>query len=90
MLKMFNALNTWDDQNVRSQFDQAACGYIDLLRQHIEKEDQGIFQIAEGICSLEDDRDLTTSFEKYEMGDGLHDHFHSLIDKLETEFLNNQ
>lgn len=79
-----------DDGAARRQFVGAAHRYIALLRQHIQKEDNVLFKMAQGFLSADDDRRLTEVFERHEreeVGEGEHERFHRLIHELEREFL---
>lgn len=68
--KDLGALNSW------------ATKYSDLLRRHIEEENNGIFLMADELLS-EDEQD--TLFEKFEdheetvIGHGVHEELHSMI-----------
>jgi hemerythrin-like domain-containing protein len=77
------------DAGARSRFAQAVGDYATLLRQHIMKEDNVLFKMAERVLSPEDDRRLAEAFDRHEretMGAGTHERFHSLIDRLAAEY----
>jgi hemerythrin-like domain-containing protein len=68
-----------------SDFVQHARGYMGLLRQHIAKEDNVLFQIAEQRLPAEVKNDLTKGFERIEeekVGRGRHEAFHQMLDEL--------
>lgn len=91
--QMTEATNHLSDSMAQTQFVQAAHGYIQLLRQHISKEDNVLFKMAEGVLSAGDDRRLTDAFERHERdatGLDVHEHFHHLIHELEHEFLSEE
>ncbi len=88
--QMTEAANNLSDGSARGQFVQAAHGYMELLRGHIDKEDNVLFLMAERVLSADDDRRLVDAFERHEreeMGEGVHERFHQFIHQLEQEFL---
>jgi hemerythrin-like domain-containing protein len=52
-------------------FADAAKQYIPLLRQHIFKENNVLFRMAEQVMSEADDADVTGRFSQVEQGRGL-------------------
>ncbi len=69
----------------------AARGYSDLLRAHIQKENNVLFVMAERVLSDDDQAELARGFEKIEvdkMGRGTHERLHAMMDKLVAEILN--
>ena len=67
----------------------AANGYADLLREHIIKENEILFVMAERMLSDAEQRELAAAFDKVEvekMGAGTHERLHALMDKLAAEF----
>jgi hemerythrin-like domain-containing protein len=78
-----------DNRGAHTQFVQAAHSYVQLLRDHIVKEDNVLFRMAETLLADQDAK-LIEACERHEqevMGAGVHDRFHRLIDELEHEFL---
>ncbi len=76
------------DRAAQERFAEAAAGYANLLRQHILKEDQVLFRMADQVLSPADDRRLVEEFERHErevMGPEVHERFHQLIQDLERE-----
>lgn len=68
----------------------AARGFSDLLRAHIEKENNVLFVMAERILSDGEQAELALSFEKVEvdkMGAGTHERLHSVMNRLVAEIL---
>ena len=66
----------------------AAFQYVPLLREHIAKENQVLFVMAERMLSSDEQRTLAQAFEKVEiekMGAGTHERLHAMMDKLPTE-----
>jgi len=62
-------------------------GYIELLRNHIAKENQVLFPMAERTLSAEDQQDLAHAFERFEAqetGAGVHDRMLGLLSELKA------
>jgi hemerythrin-like domain-containing protein len=62
-----------------------ARSYIDLLVNHIQKEDGVLFPMADQRLSEETGRRLADAFdriEREEVGEGRHEAFHSMLEKL--------
>jgi len=62
-----------------------ARGYVELLRQHILKEDSILFNMANNLLSQADQDELVEGFERLEeerMGPGVHERYHALIAEL--------
>jgi hemerythrin-like domain-containing protein len=71
----------------------AARGYTALLRDHIAKENQILFVMAERMLSPEEQSELSAQFEKVEtekMGAGTHERLHALMDELLAEIWKEQ
>jgi hemerythrin-like domain-containing protein len=67
-------------------FAEAARQYIPLLRQHIFKENNVLFHMAERVMSEADDADVTGRFSQVEQGRGLaslHENFASEVARWE-------
>lgn len=59
--------------------------YVQLLRAHIDKEDDILYPMADQLFTPEDQRALTEAFEKIEaeeIGEGVHDKYHRLAHEL--------
>jgi len=59
--------------------------YIQLLRAHIDKEDNVLYPMADRLFTPEDQRALTKAFEKVEaeeIGEGVHEKYHQLAHDL--------
>ena len=64
---------------------EAASGYVELLRQHIFKENNILFVMAERMLSANEQELLSEAFEKNErekMGLGTHERLHADMDQL--------
>jgi hemerythrin-like domain-containing protein len=59
--------------------------YVTLLREHIAKEDNCLFPMAEQMLTAEDQGELSKAFdnvESTEMGEGVHEKYHTLAHEL--------
>ena len=68
-----------------ARWSAAASGYASLLREHIDKENNILFVMAERMLTPEEQRELARQFESVEvekMGAGTHERLHSLMDEL--------
>lgn len=78
------------DSQAVGLLESSADQYADLLRNHIVKEENVLFAMAEkGLKSSEDER-LYQAFEKLErerIGAGKHEAFHEIMERLEREHL---
>jgi hemerythrin-like domain-containing protein len=73
------------EREVPGDFVRHARAYVRLLRDHIRKEDQCLFPMAEGILSSSDAELLTQRFEHVEnaeMGEGTHERYLQLANDL--------
>jgi len=73
------------DADAKDRLFQHARRYVQLLNEHIRKEDECLFPTANMVFSAGDDEALVRAFEeveKNEMGVGTHQRFHTLADKL--------
>lgn len=76
------------DETARLAVVKAARSYIDLLRQHIAKEDGVLFPMAEQIIPADQHGDLVEDFEHVEheeTGEGVHERHLVLAERLEQE-----
>jgi hemerythrin-like domain-containing protein len=67
---------------------QAAVEYTNLLREHIAKENDVLFQMAESLLTNEEQEQLAQEFERTEiqkMGAGTHERLHSRMNQLLRE-----
>lgn len=74
----------------REAFAREATGYIELLRQHIEKENTILFPMGEKVLSSEILEGLYTGFEEHEervMGHGRHEELHAMLAEFEKRYL---
>ncbi len=74
----------------RKAFAVAAHGYTQLLTNHIEKENNVLFVMAERQLSPEEHATLAEGFERIErerIGPGVHERYHAMLKRLEDEYL---
>jgi hemerythrin-like domain-containing protein len=73
-----------------TDFARSAGDYISLLNQHIEKENNVLFPMAERQLSEATLAELSQGFDRIEVqkiGIGKHEEFHKMIDQLESAYL---
>lgn len=75
-------------QGDAQQFDAlraALRSYVDLLRQHIFKEDNVLFPMADSVLTDDDQQHLREAFDRVEteeIGEGVHEKYHRLAHDL--------
>jgi hemerythrin-like domain-containing protein len=68
---------------------RAARGYVALLRDHIERENEVLFPMAEGVLTPDDHAELARRYEAVEtrvVGPGVHEALLAALDRLEAAF----
>jgi len=81
---------TKGDRRVVNEFVKTAREYINLLDQHIDKENNVLFSLAEKHLSAREQARLWQGFELIEtqkIGAGKHDEFHKMLENLEGVYL---
>jgi len=76
------------DTEARRQVVSNARGYVALLRDHIAKEDEMLFPMADEMLSAQRHDDVLRGFaqiEQEDAGAGAVERFHALADRLEQE-----
>jgi hemerythrin-like domain-containing protein len=79
------------DRSSSQDMVQNAHGYISLLKDHIEMENNVLFVAADSRLSEQKQDELCEGFEKIEeerIGVGKHEEFHGLLKKLSAIYLN--
>lgn len=74
----------------RKAFAVAAHWYAQLLTNHIEKENNLLFVMAERQLSPEEHARLAEGFERMEqerIGPGVHERYHAMLKRLEDQYL---
>jgi hemerythrin-like domain-containing protein len=89
---MVDAINQFKkgDWTATDEFVKTAREYINLLNQHIYKENNVLFPLAEKHLSKEKLARLSEGFELIEtkkIGIGRHDEFHKMLDDLQRTYL---
>jgi len=77
------------DRKVGARFAENARGYAALLTQHIHKEDNILYPIADARLSPQTQAGLEKDFERVEeevVGPGKHEEYHRLLEKLEKTY----
>jgi len=78
------------DKNAAGAFQSAAAEYVALLGNHIEKENNILFRMADMRLDSATDAALVAAFDKLEaerIGLGKHAEFHALLHWLEQAYL---
>jgi hemerythrin-like domain-containing protein len=77
------------DTDALARFAQNAQGYIQLLRDHIRKEDNILFPMADRMLDSDDQDSLKTAFDRVEsehMGEGTHDKYLRIVESLADKY----
>jgi hemerythrin-like domain-containing protein len=72
------------------QFVENARGYVGLLQQHIMKEDNVLYPMAERRISSEEMDEIMEEFERVEQeetGVGVHERYHKMLHELAEKYL---
>jgi hemerythrin-like domain-containing protein len=90
--EMRDAAEKWEkgDQSAAWAVTQNALGYVQLLRQHIYKEDNILFPMADRVIPADQQEKLVEDFEQVEReetGEGVHEKYEALAEVLEKESL---
>jgi len=78
------------DREAESPFKEAAEDYIGLLRQHIDKENNVLFPLADQRLPQERQHRLSEQFDRLErerIGEGRHEAFHELLEDLARAYI---
>ena len=70
----------------RISFSITPRAYLRLLREHIQKEDEILFRIADDVIPPDEQKQLLRSFEEHEakeIGTGVHEKYLKLVEELE-------
>lgn len=86
MLDALARLEAGDDSAETGLFDSAGR-YLRLLREHIEKEDEVLFRMADEVIPADEQTRLVQEFEEHEakeMGSGVHEKYAKIATELES------
>lgn len=78
------------DKRASKKITENAQNYITLLREHISKEDNILYMIADMHLDKKKQQELVKEFEKVEVekiGAGKHEEFHQLLNQLKKIYL---
>ena len=82
------ALAKEDPNATRTTLVENARAYLRLLREHIRKEDEVLFEMADETLSPEEQKELLHQFEEHEereIGSGVHEKYLGIAAELERE-----
>lgn len=77
------------ERDAQKRFVQSARHYIDLLRQHIQKEDHCLFMMANQALSAAEQQQLTDAFtevEREHIGPGTHEQYLQIANELAARY----
>jgi hemerythrin-like domain-containing protein len=88
---MRDGVEKWQSGDKTGQKDtiRAASGYVDLLRAHIYKEDKILFPLADDTILWDAQEQIARDFDRIEheeTGEGVHEKYLALAEKLERTF----
>ena len=72
------------------EFAKAAISYVQLMRGHIDKENQALFKAGDQVLPANEQMRLLEAFEVFEeqvMGAGTHQKLHNMLDRFEKKYL---
>jgi hemerythrin-like domain-containing protein len=75
----------------KNAFVDAALPYVNLLRNHIAKENNVLFPMGDARLSESDQIELLNDFKNHEekvIGEGKHEELHALLEKFQKKYLN--
>lgn len=78
------------DYTAAAAFVENARGYVKLLSQHIDKEDNVLYPMADKLIPAKKQEELVVGFERVEeerMGPGKHEELHGKLDQLVSVYL---
>jgi len=76
------------DKKTKMELIRHAKAYVELLGQHIQKEDNVLYPMANQMLSSSDQKELEEGFEEVEekiMGPGVHERYHHMIEEWEEK-----
>ncbi len=77
------------DAAARDRFAAEAHAYVAMLERHIAMENEGLFVIADGMLTDDRDREVAGAFDRHEeqeMGAGVHQRFHRMLDDFAARY----
>ena len=82
------ALVETKNEAAKDSLVSAARAYLRLLQEHIQKEDEVLFKIADEVIPANEQKDLLQMFEEHEakeVGEGVHEKYLKIAQQLEAE-----
>ncbi len=79
-----------NDKEAVKKFIENARGYVSLLDEHIYKEDNILYMMADMHLGTQEQEELLREFERVEkekIGEGVHEKYHKLVEELEQVYL---
>jgi hemerythrin-like domain-containing protein len=76
------------DEAAKEILIDKASAYLRLLKEHIQKEDEILFKIADDVISPDEQKQLLRSFEEHEakeIGEGVHEKYLKIAEELEAK-----
>ncbi len=73
------------NSRISADLQKHLLDYVQLLRSHIEKENNILFVMADNVLSIEEQQELSKAFaqvEAEEMGEGVHEKYHEMAHRL--------
>jgi hemerythrin-like domain-containing protein len=83
---MLAALEDPQTDTAKQTLISNATSYLRLLKEHIQKEDEILFRMADDVISAEEQKELLRAFEEHEaqeMGQGVHEKYLAMAEELE-------
>jgi len=87
---MLAALEEVQTEATKQTLISNANSYLRLLKEHIQKEDDVLFKIADETIAASEQKELLRAFEEHEaneMGAGVHEKYLRIVEELEAETL---
>ncbi|WP_320053173.1 hemerythrin domain-containing protein [uncultured Acetobacteroides sp.] len=78
------------NKNAAKGIVEASAGYVQLLRNHIEKENNVLFMMADKVLDEKEQSEIYEAFERLEIekiGAGKHEEYHKLLKELKDAYL---
>ncbi len=75
------------DEAAQDSLVSSAKAYLRLLREHIQKEDEILFRMADDVIPAEEQKQLLRTFEEHEareLGPGIHEKYLRVVEALEA------
>lgn len=89
---MASAVKTFlaGDRSALNQVAEAMGKYVDLLKSHIQKENNILFPMADRLLPEKKQNEIINDFERIEeevVGHGIHERYHEFLNQLKAKYL---